>query len=121
MIKYLKKIFFFYHATLYLAKDLCKSNQIRNDEIVKHVNNALIELKKDINIKKIPENENPNKIVDIVEKFLDFNKQQKCKRLPLDLARVARIAKVPDCKVSDRKHIKLQNIQFKDCQYHLHK
>ena len=37
----------------------------------------MIEFKKDINIKKIPENENPNKIVDIVEKFLDFNKQQK--------------------------------------------
>lgn len=27
--------------------------------------------------KNITENENPKKVVDIVEKFLDFNKQQK--------------------------------------------
>ena len=29
--------------------------------------------------KEIPENENPNNIVDIIEKILDFNKQQKLK------------------------------------------
>ena len=63
MIKYLKKNFFC-HTPLFLAKELYNSNQIRNDEIVKRINDALIELKKDINIKKIPDNENPNKIVD---------------------------------------------------------
>ena len=45
------------------------------------------------------ENENLNKIVDVVEKILDFNKQQKSKGRPSDLARVA--------KVSDRPHMKI--------------
>ena len=57
--------------------------------------------KKNINIKKILENCNPNKIVDVVEKTLDFNEQQKGKGLPSDLTRVAH--------VSDRKHIKILN------------
>ena len=35
---------------------------------MKHINDALIELKKDINIKKIPENQNAEKIVNIVGK-----------------------------------------------------
>ena len=48
-----------------LAQELYNSNQNINDEIVKHINDLLIELKKDINIKKFPENENPNKILDI--------------------------------------------------------
>ena len=32
----------------------------------------------------VPENENPNKIVDIVENILNFNKQQKGKGLLLE-------------------------------------
>ena len=44
-----------------------------NDEIVKHINDALIKLKIYINIKKIPENENPEKIVNVVERNLKFN------------------------------------------------
>ena len=39
-----------------------------------------------INKKRIPENENPNKIVDIVEKILGFNKQHKGQGSPSDLA-----------------------------------
>ena len=46
--------------------------------------------------KKIPKNENRNKIVDIIEKILDFNKQQKSKGLLADLARVTHVAKVFD-------------------------
>ena len=56
----------------------------------------MIKLKKDINVKKIPKNQNPNKIVDIVEKILNFNKQQKRKGIPLDLPHIARVAKVSD-------------------------
>ena len=41
--------------------------------------------------KNITENENPKKVVDIVEKFLDFNKQQKGKGLPSDLVMHNRI------------------------------
>ena len=35
--------------------------------------------KETLSLKKIPENENPKKIIDIVKKILDFNKQQKGK------------------------------------------
>ena len=81
----------------------------------------MIEIKKDINIKKTLQNENPNKSVNIFEKILDFNKKQKGNGLPrmsasrlLDLAPVSREAKVSDCI-----HTKIQNKQikcFKDCQ-----
>ena len=43
MIKYLKK--FFYHTSLFLSKQLQDSNQIRSYGVVKHTNDALIELK----------------------------------------------------------------------------
>ena len=68
------------------------SNQNVNYEIVKDINDSLIEFKKDINTRKIPKNENQNKTVDLVEKILNFNKQQKSKGLPSDLACLARVA-----------------------------
>ena len=37
------KGFFFYHTTLFLAKELYNSNQTKNDEIVKHINDVLTE------------------------------------------------------------------------------
>ena len=52
-------------------------------ELVNSVNDGLIDLRNAINRKEIPENENPNKIVDIVEKILNFNKQQKGKGLKI--------------------------------------
>ena len=63
-----------------------------------------------VNSKDIPENENANKIVNIVEKILDFNKQLKGKGLRQGLAWVAgapRVAKVPDHKVFDCKRNKV--------------
>ena len=71
----------------FIIKKLCNSDQTINDEIVKDINDALIELKIYINRRKIPENENPNKIADIVEKILDYNKQHKGKGRPSDLAK----------------------------------
>ena len=59
----------------------------------------MIDLKNSTIKIEFSENENLNKIVDVVEKILDFNKQQKSKGRPSDLARVA--------KVSDRPHIKI--------------
>ena len=47
----------------------------------------MIDLRNPIIIGAIPENENPNKIVNIVEKPLDVNKKQKGKRLALDFYR----------------------------------
>ena len=63
-----------------MAKESYNSNQNINDETEKHISDTLIEFKKDINRKKNPENENPNKIVDIVDK------KQKGKGLPRMLA-----------------------------------
>ena len=72
----------------------------KKDKIVKIVNEALINLRNSINSKEIPENENSKKIVNIIEKIVDFNKQQKgdgikiltpkqmLQRLPIALAEV---------------------------------
>ena len=86
----------FYHTPLFLAKKLHNGNQDVNDEIVKLINDALIELKKDINRKKVPKNKSPNKIVDIVEKILNFDKQQKVKGLSSDVGRIVCVATVSD-------------------------
>ena len=46
--------------------------QAINDNILKHINDTLIELKSDTSQKKILANENPSNIVDIVEEILAF-------------------------------------------------
>ena len=43
----------------------------------------MIELRNFINSKEFLENENPKKVVNIVEKFIDFNKKQKGKGLKI--------------------------------------
>ena len=62
-----------------------------------------IDLRKSIHNEEMSENENPKKVVDIAEKILDINKQQKCKeikiltpkqklqRLPIALAQVKQV------------------------------
>ena len=45
----------------------------------------MTDLRNEINRKKNPEHENPKKVADIVEKLLDFNKQQKSKEPPSEL------------------------------------
>ena len=77
MYKQLFKEYFDYDSLSFLVKDLCESNQSKSDMIVKYLNESLIDLKNSINSKEIPENKNPKKIVNIVEKSLGFNKQQK--------------------------------------------
>ena len=37
----------------------------------------MIDLRNAVNKKEIPKNENPDKVIDIVEDILNFNKQQK--------------------------------------------
>ena len=59
-----------------IKKKTIKDNQSKNDTIVKYLNEPLIDLRNSINSKEIPENENPKKVVNIVEKILDFNKQR---------------------------------------------
>ena len=99
--------YFFNHAPLFSAKELYNNNQNVNDQIVRNINDSLTELKK-TNTENIPKNENPNKIVYIVEKILNFNKQQKGKGL---LSNLACVAKVSDPKVSDHSNLKILTLK----------
>ena len=76
--------YFNYQSSLFLIKDLHKANQTKNDIIVKYLNESLIDLRNSINSKKIPKNQNPKKVVNIVEKILDLTAIGKGR--PLDLA-----------------------------------
>ena len=92
-----------------MVEGLIKANQTTNSKIVNQTIDSINELKNAVNKKEIPENENPNKIIDIVEKILEFklkdffnniNNQQKgaelkiltrkqmLQRLPIVLAQV---------------------------------
>ena len=91
---------FKYQNPSLLTNDSIRAAQAKNGQLLNNVNNGLIDLRNAIIRKDIPANENPNKIVHIVEKILDFNKQQKGKgikiltpkqmlqRLPIALAQV---------------------------------
>ena len=46
----------------------------KNEKLVNNINHGLIDLRSYINRKEVPENENSNKVADIVEKIPDFNK-----------------------------------------------
>ena len=70
----------------FLAKDLIRAMQAKSEQLVNDVNLALTDLRKAINRKEIPENENPKKGVYMVEKILNFNKQQNGRGRPSDLA-----------------------------------
>ena len=66
----------------------------------------MISLRNFINSKQIPQNQNPQKVADIVEKNRDFGKQQKGEGLPLGSSHVA---KVSLRKVSDSMQLKITN------------
>ena len=72
-----------YENPSFLAKDLIRAAQAKNEELANNVNDSLIDLRNATVRKENPENINPNKIVDIVEKSLDFNKQQKGKGIKI--------------------------------------
>ena len=80
-----------------------------------NVNDGVIGFRNIINRKEIPENENPKKVVKIVEKMVDFNKQQKSKgikmltpkqmlqKLPIALAQVKSGSKSKKLKLVEKK------------------
>ena len=76
---------FKYQNPLFLAKDLIRANEAKNKQLVNNIN-GFVNLSKTIVRKEIHENKKPNKTVNTVEKIFNFNKQQKGKRLPSDLA-----------------------------------
>ena len=53
--------YFKYQSPSPLVKDFFKANKNKNDKIKYMIINELTKLMKDINIKQIPENENPKK------------------------------------------------------------
>ena len=71
------------HDPSFLVKDSHNANETRNVKIVNYAHNALIDIRNTINKKETPENENPDKAVNIVEKILAFNKKQNCKGLKI--------------------------------------
>ena len=62
--------YFKYQNPLLLEKDLLRATQTKNEQLVNNVNDGLVDLRSIIIRKEIPENKNPNKIVDIAEKIL---------------------------------------------------
>ena len=71
--------YFEYQNPTILLKSLLNPNETKNKKLVKHVNNALINLRHAVNKEKIPNNEHSDKVINIVEEILNFNKQQKWK------------------------------------------
>ena len=69
--------YFMYHNPSFLVKDLCNANKTRNDKIVNYIIIALIDLINAVVKKEIPENENPDKVANIVEKTFEFKKTAK--------------------------------------------
>ena len=67
-----------------MAKDVYKA---KNEKLVSHINDAFIDLRNSIISQEIFANKNPNEIIDIVEKILAFNKQEKGKERTSYLAR----------------------------------
>ena len=53
--------FFNFHYPSFLGRDLYEDNQIKNEKLVKNINESLINLRNSIISKEIPENENPKK------------------------------------------------------------
>ena len=79
----MKKILEGYQDPSFLEKDLLKVIQAKNEHMINPVNDSLIGLRNAVNKKEIPENEDLDKVINILEKILYFYKQQKCKRLKI--------------------------------------
>ena len=69
--------YFRYQNSSFLANYLIETNQSKNNEIINQTVDSINELKNAVSKKEIPENENENKIIDIVQKILEFNSQKK--------------------------------------------
>ena len=93
------RIIFKNQNPLYLAKDLTRATQAKNEQLVNNVNDGLIYLRNAIIRKEFLENENPTKIIDIVGNSSTLINNKKKKELKYYF--------VMKC--------------FKDYQYHLHK
>ena len=63
-----------YQNPQFLAKDLIRATQGKNEQLVNNVHDGFIDLRNTIIRKEIAENLNQNKVLEIVEKTFYFNK-----------------------------------------------
>ena len=59
-----------------------KNNDVyetENEEIVQYINYVVVGLRNAVITEKYPKNENPHKVIDIVEEILNFRKRRKKK------------------------------------------
>lgn len=68
----MKKILEGYQDPSFLEKDLLKVIQAKNEHMINPVNDSLIGLRNAVNKKEIPENEDLDKVINILEKILYF-------------------------------------------------
>ena len=66
----------FNQSTTFVAEDLFKASQTKNNHIVNRATDSLDGLKNSIIKIEIPENQNPDKIIDFLETILKFNNKQ---------------------------------------------
>ena len=64
-------------------KDLLRANQVKNNQKLNQAIYSINELRYTLIRNEISGNEYPNKMISVVEKILNFNKQQKCKGLKI--------------------------------------
>ena len=102
--------YFKYQNLSFLAKYLIRATQAKTEQLVNSVNDGLIDLRSAIIRKEIPESENPNKIVDIVEKkgngIKVLSPKQMLQRLPITLAQVK------SANISENKPNKIRQIIY---------
>ena len=67
--------YFKYQNPSFLSKDLTRATHAKNEHLVNNINDEQIDLRNTTNNKEIHYNENLDKIADLVEKILGFNKQ----------------------------------------------
>ena len=68
--------YFGYESPTFVAEDLFKASQTKNNHIVNRATDSLDGLKNSIIKIEIPENQNPDKIIDFLETILKFNNKQ---------------------------------------------
>lgn len=66
------KEYFTYENPSILAQDLHNANHTKNGQTINQVNDRLIGLKNDVYKQALPENENSDKIMDIVKRYLNL-------------------------------------------------
>ena len=57
----------------WISDSIFLANQVKNNQIVNQATDSINKIRNAVIRKKIPENKNPNEIIDIVEKILNFN------------------------------------------------